>query len=697
MSLSAVFRPKSIAIIGASAQPGSVGNDIVKNLAGGFAGSIYPVNPKGGELYGHAVYEEIGKIPESIDLVIVAVPASIVPVVLTQAGKKGVKAAIVISAGFKEVGNNTAEKKLVAIANQYKFTLVGPNCLGMMNPHLALNASFAPTMPDAGSIAFISQSGALGVAVCDYAKEHHLGFSKFLSVGNKAALDEAQLLEFLADDPETKVILLYVEQLSEFERLLRVAHTIRRQKHPKPIIVLKSGQTSAGAAAAQSHTGSLAGNDALYDALFREAGMIRAGSVEELFLYAECFMYNPLLKSDAVAVITNAGGLGILVTDALVKEGLTLAKLSEKTIKKLRSFLPESASTHNPVDILGDAKADRYAQTLAAVIADAAVDAVAVLLTPQSMTEVDATARAILLSKKATKKPIVVTFLGGGKVTTGVNLLQRAEITTTDYPETAAKGLGIVHKFARWRHDSSKSLKYRVDRAYASKVLNRFGKAGQWLPMPAVYEVLKAYKLPVVPQVVVTKEKDLPNALRVCGPKVVMKVVSPDIVHKSDVGGVAPNVTLVTAKAEFLQLKERVRNKAPGARISGVQVMRQVELSNTLEIIVGAVRDPGLGAIVGVGMGGIFTETLHDAAFALAPLTETEAQETIERLQVAPILFGARGQKAYDTKALLEIYGRVAQLVMDFPQISEIDINPVVLGHRGKGGIILDARIRCMA
>lgn len=697
MSLSAVFSPQSVAVIGASTQVGSVGNDLVKNLTQGFMGKIYPVNPKGGELYGLPVITDVKHLPRGVDLAVIAVPAPVVPTVLEQAGKRNVRAAIVISAGFKEVGNVALEQKLVTTARKYKMTLVGPNCLGVMNPHLNLNASFAPTMPKAGSIAFISQSGALGVAVTDFAKENHLGFSKFLSIGNKAGLDEAELLEYLAADDATRVILLYVEQLSEFERLLRVAHKIRRQKNPKPIIVLKSGQTSAGAAAAQSHTGSLAGNDALYDALFREAGMIRANTVEELFLYAESFMYNPLLKSDRVAVITNAGGVGILATDALINENLKLAELDKKTQTALRKFLPESASVHNPVDILGDAKADRYEQTLLVVAADTGVDAIVVLLTPQSMTEVDATARAILSAKKVTKKPIVTSFLGGGRVTMGVNLLQRAEVTTVEYPEAAARGLGVVHRFNRWRHNPDKPLRYSVNKVEVSHILSRFGRAGQWLPTPAVYAVLKAYRLPIVPQVIITKEKDLEAAIALCGPKMVMKIVSPDIVHKSDVGGVLFNVTAITAKESYRQICETVRSKVPGVRISGVQIMRQVEIEDNLEIIVGAVRDTALGAIVGVGMGGIFTETFNDAAFALAPVTKVEAEDALRRLKIAPLLHGARGQQPFDTKALLEIFGRIAQLVVDFPQIAEIDINPIVLGRRGKGGMILDARIRCMA
>ncbi len=696
MSLSALFSPRSIAVIGASTQVGTVGNDVLKNLSNGFGGKIFPVNPKGGELYGHSVLTDTMLLPKGVDLAIIAVPANLVARVLEQSGKRKIKAAIVLSSGFREVGNTQAEEKLVRLARKHKITLVGPNCLGVMNPHLNLNASFAPTMPDPGKIAFLSQSGALGVAVTDYAKSHHLGFSKFLSTGNKAAVQDAELLEYLATDPATQVILMYVEQFSDFSRLIRVAHKLRRLKHPKPIIVLKPGQTNEGATAARSHTGSLAGNDALYTALFREAGMIRAHTIEELFLYAECFTHNPILKKDKVAVITNAGGAGILATDALIREHLVLAKLGESTQKSLRTSLPESASTRNPVDILGDANADRYKKALQAVVKDPGVDAVVVLLTPQSMTEVLETVKVILSVKKVTSKPIVASLLGGGRVALGSSVLRKA-VTTTGYPESAARALGVLHTFSIWRPFADAKLHYSVEKSEAIQILSRFGRAGKWLPIPAVFELLKTYRLPIVPQFIVTREKQLPVASKLCGPRMVMKIISPDIVHKSDVGGVIMNVTPVTAKDAYYSLRDAIRKNDPGARISGVQVMSQIEIGENIEMILGGLRDTALGAIVGVGMGGVFTETFNDAAFALAPLTKAEAADTIDRLSIAPILNGARGQMAYDIAALTEIFGRVSQLLCDFPQIGEIDINPVVIKKKGKGAVILDARIRCIA
>lgn len=694
MSLHAVFSPQSVAIIGASTQPGSVGNDIVKNLAENFKGKIYPINPKGGELYGLQVYENIKAVPHSVDLVVIAVPSTIVPEVLTQAGKKKIKAAIVISAGFKEIGNQELENQLVTIAKKYNFSLIGPNCLGVMNPHLHFNASFAPTMPKAGSIAFLSQSGALGVAVLDYAKANDLGVSKFLSVGNKAAVGEAEMLEYLANDPATKVILLYVEQLSDFPAILKVAHKIRRVRHPKPIIVLKSGQTSKGAQAAQSHTGALAGNDALYDALFRQAGMIRASSVEELFLYAECFIYNPLLKKDRVAIVTNAGGIGVLVTDALVRENLNLAQLSDKTQKKLQTFLPPAASVHNPVDILGDAGADRYAQALDVVIADENVDAIVVLLTPQSMTEVEATAKAILAAKNITKKPIIVSFLGGERVKQGIGILQHGELTNTDFPESAAEGLGILHRFSLWRNDENKPRTFRnIDHKKIERILKNPAHKNQWLAEDKVLEILEACRLPVIPWSVIHGEHDFSKAIRTCGKTMALKIISPEIIHKSDFGGVMLHVKPQELKSAYEKIITQVKHHHPKAKIEGILVMQQIDTKG-IEVILGAVRDPHLGALVGCGMGGVFTEAFNDAAFGLAPISELEIKELLSRLKIWPILQGARGQKKYDVKSLVEAMARLSQVVTQYPQIAEVDINPLLVFAQGKGGALLDARIR---
>ncbi|MEX0895635.1 MAG: acetate--CoA ligase family protein [Patescibacteria group bacterium] len=693
MSLPAVFTPKSIAVIGASTRPGSVGNDIVKNLAEHFVGDIYPINPKGGELYGLPVFASIADVPGSVELAVVAVPARLVPTVLKQAGEKKIKAAVIISAGFGEVGNYEDEEKLVELAEQYGFTLIGPNCLGVMNPHLKMNASFAPTMPEAGSIAFLSQSGALGTAILDYACSHNLGFSKFLSLGNKAAVDEAVLLRYLADDPETKVILLYVEGLRDIESLHKVAQEIRQVRHPKPIIVLKSGQTERGAAAASSHTGALAGNDELYDALFRQAGIIRAQKIEDLFLYAECFLSNPVFKKDRVAVITNAGGPGVLLTDALVREQLTMAHFSESTKQELQSFLPEAASVENPVDILGDADAGRYSQTLEIVAADRGVDAMIILLTPQSMTEVEETALAIIELKRRSKKPIVVSLLGGERVEAGLGLLQDAQLATADFPEDAAQGLGAMHQYSQWQGSSKKPTLFRNFSHQTLQKLVKNRRQSGWLREDQALQVLTACGIRVAPWQVVRSASGTQSAVQAIGEPAVLKCMSPDILHKSDAGGVVLNVTAETARASYDQLMAALEKSHPKATITGVLVMQQVQESFQ-EMIIGGVRDPNLGALVGVGMGGVFTEIFKDAAFGLVPVNEHVIEEMLGRLKMTALLKGARGTKHFDVPALKETVARISQAMRQYPEITELDINPILLFQKSGGVMAVDARVK---
>lgn len=695
MSLHAVFSPKSVAIIGASSQVGSVGNDLVKNLVQGFVGKIFPINPKGGSLYDLPVFTSIGAVPHSIDLAIIAVPAAIVAQVLEEAGKKKVRAAVVISAGFKEVGQAKLEEQLIAIAQKYKITLVGPNCLGVMNANLSFNGSFAPQLPPPGSVAFLSQSGALGTAIIDYAIQQNIGFSKFLSLGNKAALSEVELLEYLANDPETKVILLYVEALSDLTSILKTAQKIRTLRHPKPIVVLKSKQTEAGAAAARSHTGSLAGNDAFYEALFKQAGIIRAETIEEFFLYAECFAFNPILKRDRVAIITNAGGVGVLVTDALVHEGLTVAQLSSATTDELQKVLPAAANIHNPIDILGDARADRYAATLKIVANDPGVDALVLLLTPQSMTEVTATAQIIVAQRQETKKPILVSFIGGDRVSGGIEILQKNRVTTTDFPESLVRGLSILHRFGIGGGKMDKPLEYKdFDHAKIARLLHQPARSqATWLSDTTALQILEAAGLPVINWTFVTSPKQLRHASRHCGKRLVLKIQSPDIIHKSDVGGVMVDVGENELEAAYEKLLSHISEKAPQAAVRGVLVMPFVTLTGK-ELIIGGVRDPQLGSLIGVGMGGIFTEVFKDAAFGLSPLTAHNTKELLEQLRFTQILKGVRGQASFDLPTVRDCLGRISYLFEKHPTIAELDINPLMVFHAGKGGLVVDARIK---
>ncbi|KUK79153.1 MAG: Acetyl-CoA synthetase (ADP-forming), alpha and beta subunit fusion, partial [Microgenomates bacterium 39_7] len=477
MDLQSLFYPKTIAIIGASSREKTVGNDVVKNLVNqGYEGKIIPINPKIEELYGLRVTADIKEVEEEIDLVVVAIPAKFVAENLREAAKKGTKAAVVISAGFKETGNTDLEDELRQVCQENGMALVGPNCLGAINPEIKMNASFGQLMPKLGHVAFISQSGALCTAVLDYAQELGVGFSKFISIGNKADVDEIKLIKYLAEDDQTKVILIYAEELANAREFIDTLCEINRGDNPKPVVILKSGRTEAGAGAIASHTGSLAGGDAAYNALFKQAGMIRASSIKELFDLAQVFARNPLEKATNLAIITNAGGPGVLTTDEATGNGLKMAKLSDNTKVKLDEFLPAAASSHNPVDVLGDAQADRYKYALEVIAQDENVDSIQLIMTPQSMTEVEETAKAAIETKQKTNKPVVVSMMGAATVKPGVDLLNKEGVATTSFPEPGAKSLAQLDKFVAWHKQANQpSLSFNdVDK---QKVSDIFAKA----------------------------------------------------------------------------------------------------------------------------------------------------------------------------------------------------------------------------
>lgn len=696
MSLKALFYPQSVAVIGASTLKGSVGNDIAKNLATqGYKGRLHFINPKPGKLYDHTLLADISQIKGDVDLAVIVVPAKIVVSVLQQAIAKKVKAVIVISAGFKEVGNLAGEVELAKICEDHHVTLIGPNCLGLINAEIKLNASFAPLMPEPGPIAFISQSGAICASVLDYAQQRGMGFSKFISVGNKALVGELELFEYLYHDPQTKVIALYVEQLSDIEALRKATLKITRGVPHKPILILKSGRTDAGKAAASSHTGSLSGGDAGYEALFAQIGMIRAESISELFDFAECFADNERRKTDRVAVITNAGGPGVLTADALTKSGLFLAKLTVRTQEKLKNFLPAAASLHNPIDILGDADDERYGQALQVILADENVDAVQIILTPQSMTPVEKTARAIVKARRRSHKPIIVTFMGQALVAEGLEVLHDHHIATTTFPEPGARSLGALHTFMQWlKPRNLHTFGFRdVDEEKVAVVLEKYsGKSSKIIPSSAAFEVLKAYGFPLVKRTIVTSAAEATKKAQTFGSHVVLKIVSPTISHKTDVGGVLLDVPTDQAAEKYQELVQRIKKNVPRAQILGVEMMEMIK-DEGLEVILGATTDPNLGKQVLVGLGGIYTEALQDVAWGLAPLNHSDVGRMVDSLKTAKIMAGIRGQGPLASEVVEECLGRLSMLVTDFPQIKEIDINPLKVLSQKKGAIVLDARI----
>ncbi len=696
MSINSLFYPKSIAIIGASSREKTVGNDVVKNLVNqGYQGKIIPINPKIEELYGVKVYPDLYSVKEEIDLAVVAIPAKFVPKNLEEAAKKGIKAAIVISAGFKEVGNIELEEQLKEVCSRNNISLVGPNCLGAINPEIKMNASFGQLMPELGSVAFMSQSGALCTAVLDYAKELGVGFSKFISIGNKADVNEIKLIKYLAKDDQTKVILIYAEELTNAPEFIKVMKKINRGTNPKPVIVLKSGRTEAGAGAIASHTGSLAGGDAAYNALFKQAGIIRASSIKELFDLAQIFALNPLKKANNFAIITNAGGPGVLTTDEATDNGLEMAQLSADTTKKLKEFLPPAASSHNPVDVLGDAMADRYKFALEVVAADKNVDSIQVIMTPQSMTEIEETAKAIIEVRKKMSKPIVVSMMGAITVKPGVDLLKEEKVATASFPEPGAKSLAQLDKFVAWHNSpADKIMTFSdVDKEKVQKIFQEARKKGQTsFPEAEAMEIIKAYNFPVLQSEIARSSTQALEIAKKFGSKLAMKIVSPNILHKSDVGGVMLNITSADIEEKYEQMIKTVSKNKPEAKLEGVLLMEMAPDYGT-EVILGVNQAPGLGTMIMFGLGGIYVEVLKDVNFAYAPLTKADALDMIQTLKTSDLFKGVRGEKAKDIEKLSECIGRLSQLVTDFPEIVELDINPLLALPEGEGAKVLDVRV----
>lgn len=694
-NLDFIFKPNSVAIVGASTKEGSVGNDIVKNLSQGFSGNVYPVNPKAEELYGLKCYPSLESIGSVVDLMVIVVPAAAVPGVLEEGGALGIKGAIIISAGFKEIGNVDLENSVKEICAKYDIALIGPNCLGIINPSLKLNASFAAFSPTNGNVAFISQSGALCTAILDCATTMGIGFSKFISVGNKAVLDETAILDYLEKDTDTKVVAMYAEQLAEPQKLMAKIKEMSHDEKPTPVVVLKSGKTSAGAGASASHTGALAGNDAAYAALFRQSGIIRAESSEELFDYIKVFSANEIKSAARLAIITNAGGPGVLAIDATVENGLTVASLSEATKKVLAESLPAAANIHNPIDVLGDARADRFQIAINTALADDNVDAAVVILTPQSTTEITETAKAIVSARDAYKKPIVAAFMGQELVNPGLEILKDNRVAAYSYPESAIKSLGVLEKFFQdTKTEIEEAQEFSdVDREAVVKIFTEAKAQGVTsFPEASALAVLEAYKLPILVSKVAHSREEAETIAKEIGKKMVLKIVSPDILHKSDAGGIMLHITPEEAGSKFEEMMERVAINKPEAKLEGVLLVEMITDPGT-EMILGSVQDPSLGDTIMLGLGGIYVEIIKDVIFGLNPLTRGDVLKMIGSLKSKKVLEGARGAKVADKEAIVESVLRLAQLLRDFPEIKEMDINPLLVLEEGKGAKVLDARI----
>ena len=696
-NIEAVFNPRSIAVIGASREAGRLGYDVLKNLIdGGFAGELYPINPKAeGEILGKVAYPNITAVGAPIDLVVFAVPASVVAGILREAGGLGVRAAIVITAGFKEIGNVAGEEELKAIAKEYNIALIGPNCLGVISAVSNMNASFANSMPKRGKIGFLSQSGAVCTAVLDSAETLGVGFSHFVSTGNKAVLDEAELLEYFLRDANTEVIGMYIEDIAQPQKLAAILKAMHQAGQHKPIVALKSGRTEVGASASASHTGALAGKDEAYDAFFTQTGIIRAERMSEFFDVLRAFDQNPLPKGRKVAIITNAGGPGVLATDAVVGEGLEVPKLCTATQEAIVPHVPAAASTANPVDLLGDAPAERYKQALQIVGQDTEVDALLVLLTPQTSTEILKTAEVITAVRDTINKPIVAAFMGGATVKPGVDLLTQNGVTVTAFPEEAAKILATLATFAENSATVSDEVFacVNINNVKASALLDKATAGGRTgIPEAEAVEILSAYGFPTLTSVVVkTRVEAEAEAKRINAP-VVMKIVSDDILHKSDAGGVRLNITPDIAGDEYDVLMATVKANRPEAKLDGVLIVEMAPKGGT-EVILGVIKDPALGHLIMVGLGGIYVEVLKDVAFGVAPITPTDARRMIDSLKTRMLFDGVRGGAPLDREALIDALGRLSQFIVEHPEVIELDMNPLLLLPKGQGARVLDARI----
>ncbi len=701
-NLDFIFKPRSVAVLGASNREGSVGRALFANiLFNGYTGVVYPVNPKAKSVLGVKTFPSILDIEDEIDLAILIVPAVTVPAVLAECGQKKVKGAIVISAGFKELGPTGAalEQAVRERARTWGIRLIGPNCFGMINtsPEVRLNTTFGRVMPRYGNIALISQSGAVGVNALEYADAEEVGLCKFVSIGNKADINECDLLAYLKDDPETDVIALYLEDLVNPPEFMRIAREITSHpKRPKPILAIKAGRTTEGAKAASSHTGALAGSDEAYNAFFAQARVLRVETVNELIAKAASLAYQPRPRGPRVAIITNAGGIGIMATDACIRNGLKMANLTERTRAELKKVLPAAASTNNPVDIIGDGDANRYRAAFRILLQDENVDGVIPIWTPTVVAEAIDIANVIVEESENTDKPILACIQTMGDSTAIRRTLLRRRIPHYHFPENAARALATMAEFSRMsQRPPGEVVVYNdVDREKVRKlVMQAKSRPRPYLSEPECHEILKAYGLPVVQFELVKSQDEAVKAAERIGYPVVIKIVSPDILHKTEFGGVRINLKgEEELRSAYDAMMEQVKGRKPDAEIWGVMVQKMARPSG-LETILGMKRDPHFGPILMFGLGGILVEVLKDVTFRVAPVNDLSADSMITGIKAYRLLEPFRGQPARDKRVIKDCIQRLSQLVTDFTDFDEIDINPLFVYYEGEGAAAIDARI----
>jgi acetyltransferase len=692
-----MMNPKSVAVIGASARSGSVGGAVMRNMREAYKGSLIPVNPKADEIMGFKVCSSVEQLPEGVDLAVIAVPPAAVLPAVTELCRKKCGGIAVITAGFKEVDEAGAklEKAITAAVQAAGVPLVGPNCLGVINTGVGMNASFATKSPSKGSIGFASQSGALGTSVLDVADGRNLGFSSFISFGNKADVTEIDILNYLAEDPNTKVILMYLEEIIDAQLFIETSRRITMQQK-KPVLVIKSGVSAEGAKAASSHTGSLAGSDASYSAIFEQGGVIRASNIQQLFDYAAAFSTQPMPRGRNLAIITNAGGPGIITTDAAVRNGLKLAHISEETIQNLIPEMPDTAALHNPIDVIGDATSQRYQAAMKHVLADPGVDSAIVILTPQAMTDIPEIAKIIPPTAQSSGKPVVASFMGMVDVMPGVKFLQTHDVPNYTFPEDGVESLAAMIKFQERinRLSPRRYVQFEAKTQIAKDCIADAlkSKSEHLMHENEANRVLEAYGFPLLRSQVVSDKKQIKDAADKIGFPLVMKIVSPQIIHKSDAGGVKVGISnQAEAEAAYDTIIANAKKYDPKATIEGIYMVQMA--GKGVEVILGATRDPKFGPLIMFGLGGIMVEVMKDVTFRLAPMWESSAANMISSIRAFDVLKGVRGAKPSDIGKIKECILRLSQMLVDNPEIKELDINPMIVLPEGEGAVVADCRI----
>ena len=697
MANSIFFSPKSIAIIGASEKPG-VGRTIFYNIAKHFKGKIYPVTPSNPTVGGLTAYKNVLDIPDSVDLAVVAAPSKFTPSVMEEVGKKGIKGAIIVSAGFKEVDEAGAklEREVGETAKKYGIKVIGPNCLGIMSfsKDNIMNSTFLKITPKFGNIALVSQSGAICAATVEDAEAQNIGFSKVISMGNKVDMDESDVLELLAEDEDTRVIVMYLEDIRNARRFMEIAKRITTQRK-KPIIVLKSGRTAEGAKAAASHTGALGGSDANYEAAFAQCGVIRVDTMGELFDLATAFSKQPLPDGNVV-IVSNAGGPAIISTDACSRYGLKMADISSIR-DEIAEVIPAYGSPRNPVDIVGDADHLRFEKVLLLTLAHPNVGSVVTMCTPSATLNYDDLARVLVkMSQRFPSKTILASLMGLAEGIENRRIMSEGGIPYYLYSEPAIRTLKAMYDFKKWADEASTkrdTLQFSKDTAKVKSIFENVRENGRSnLLEEEGYEVLETYGFPTPKSILCTTEQECMSAANQIGYPLVMKIVSPDIIHKSDAGGVKVGIkTDDELKNSFKTITENALKYKSDAKIKGVLVQEMVKSAK--ETILGASQDPTFGPVIMFGLGGIYVEVLKDVVFRIVPIDEKEAINMVESIKTIKLLKGVRGEKSSDLKAIADSLQRLSQLVVDFPEIKEFDINPLLVLEEGKGARVVDARI----